>query len=430
MLKASGDLIRYFLLAPVVILITSCATSDLDPTIAPRRIDLAEFSSQSNTLQDPASIEEAVENPGASDSISRDPEMNPIRLGAGSPDIEEELLAAAEDFNERRESLSVVKPGERILIDSLVGHINGRPIFADEILLPIEDQLMALSRRSSSVEEFSEQAGLIISDRTIAVVKNELILSEAEASLTPEQQQGLLFFLRNLKEEEVAKRGGSRQEAERRLFEDEGISLEEKVELEKETVLIRSTMFQKIRSRVIVSWHDIEREYERNYDQFNPPRQVTISRIRLDSSNTEQVEDVKTRLAAGEDFGDIAQLVGMNKRGLWNTFIVGKDGVSDIPINDAYKPYLENLEEGQVTEAFETTRGRIMWLQVTKLTQPEGRSLYDQDVQEMLRRGIFDQRMVVERGRYMQKLLEKSTVDDLNLMANRIIEIALIRYSP
>jgi len=53
------------------------------------------------------------------------------------------------------------EPGTRIIVDSLVGQVNGRPIYADTFFQPIRDQLRAIARRTTQ-REFLEQAQEVI----------------------------------------------------------------------------------------------------------------------------------------------------------------------------------------------------------------------------------------------------------------------------
>ena len=70
----------------------------------------------------------------------------------------------------------------------------------------------------------------------------------------------------------------------------------------------------------------------------------------------------------------------------------------------------------------------MMWLHVTSIDQPQARSVYDEDVQLRIHESIFGQRLMEERNRYMSELLEKSTLDELNEMVEKVLQIALRRY--
>jgi len=410
-----------------------CATDGADIAAGPRTVSLAEFASPDPGERGEAPNQgEDTDRGSMPDDIvpARTTVVAPPRLGAASPDFDEDLLARLEQPEPDRRSMSIRLPGDRVIVDSLIGQINGRPVFADDILLPVEDQLVALSQRVNTTEEFMAEATGIVGVRLMDVVQSELILSEAVTSLTDEQQQGLLFYIRNMREEEVARRSGNRQEAERQLLEEEGKTLDEYLDLQKDQALIYDILRRKIRSRIVVSWHDIKREYERHFDEFNPPASVSLSLIRLTNDQAALIDEVHGRLTAGEDFADVAEFAGMRDRGRWQVFNVGPGGLTDIPINDAYKPYLEGLGPGQTTKAIDLN-GRTMWFHIAEVTRPEGRSLYDPEVQQMLDARIRQQRMAQEQSRYLLTLVRRSaTQDDMDQMLDRLLAIAMLRYSP
>lgn len=398
-----------------------CTGSAVEMAAKPRHVDLAEFAQVPGSSARPQNVASVP-----SSQHDQTPSL-PFQLGAGDPDLATEIARGGDPTRVTRTGNRGVRPGEKTLVDSLIGQINGRPIFADEILDPIEDQLIA-ERNNLDYEQFRRVARAIVMERMRFVVENEMYLSEAETSLSSEEKRGLLFMLQSMREQEIAKfGGGSLEEAERTLQRDEGLSLDEHLAFKKDEFLINRLRRQQIMSRVIVSWRDIEREYERHFDEFNPPATVTLSRIRLSSDQTDRIDEVNEKLAAGEDFGDVAEWVGMNDRGVMDTFTMGPGGLTDIELNEAYIPYLAGLEVGDTSESF-PVRNRMMWLHVTSIDQPQARSVYDEDVQLRIHEFIFGQRLMEERNRYMFELLEKSTLDELNEMVEKVLQIALRRY--
>ena len=118
-----------------------------------------------------------------------------------------------------REELPV---GVRYPIDGLVGQINGRPVFADEFLVPLEDRIS--DRRRTEPEARFEIRRLVTG--VSGVRRLELIIAEA-SSLTPEMQQGVFAWLQNLQEETITNRGGTRETAASSIEDEFGLSIEE-----------------------------------------------------------------------------------------------------------------------------------------------------------------------------------------------------------
>ena len=116
-----------------------------------------------------------------------------VLAGALQDDGGDELDGPTVWFEEleldERTVLQPTKPGESVIVDSLVGHVNGRPIFADEFLEPIEDRLLRASEETIGIQR-EQVFMMIINDWLREVVLNELILAVAQASLTEQQQMG------------------------------------------------------------------------------------------------------------------------------------------------------------------------------------------------------------------------------------------------
>jgi hypothetical protein len=318
-----------------------------------------------------------------------------------------------------------IEPGQPVIIDRVIGQVSGRPIFADALLNPIADQIRQEARRRSP-EDFDRWIQQRVIDRLQEVILNELLLAEAEAALTEQQQQGLLAFLRDFQEKKLAEERGSRSQLEREL-QQEGMTPEKLVEFEKNKVLLQNLLSEKIQPRVIVSWKDIEREYERRKSEFNPSARVTLTRIRLDNqTQSVQIDEVKARLAKGEEFSAIAEAVGVPDGGAWDTFATGPGGVGDIPdLNEAYRSALMGLQEGQTTQPIELS-GRTQWIHVAKVEQPQGKTLYD--VQRELHFELRVRRQNQERERYLRTLFDKGIYSEIDQMARRLLAVAQLRY--
>ena len=325
-----------------------------------------------------------------------------------------------------RPALWPAEPGDRIIVDSLVGEVNGRPIFADAFLQEIEDRLLrAAEELSGSQRERAFRE--IVNNWLYDKVLNALILSEAEASLSIEQQMGLFAFIQSLQEEQIRQHSRSRAETDRALASEGG--LDGYLKRQKEVVMVEQLRRRKIDPRVIVSWRDIEREYLRRYDEFNPPAAVTLALIRLHTiDQAELIEQVQNRLDGDESFATLAEELGFPDGGVWATFRMGPGGITDIDVSNQIKGVLAGMEEGRISEPF-TQGPSTLWMHVVSLQRPPARSLYeDPQVQRILRNEIHRRRGEEQWNRYINSLLERGIYDELDVMADRLYEIALQRY--
>lgn len=327
-----------------------------------------------------------------------------------------------------------VAPGESVVVDSLVGQVNGRPLYADEVLGPIADQLNAeylrLVEETSSPqwEQFQRILIKLVASQLQDLVLNELYLSEARASLTAQEKTGLMAFMENLREELVGERGGVFGEAEQQIMREEGLNWEEYLKMQEDQLLIRTLMQEKIQPNIVMSWKDVERLYNARKDQFQPDPSVTLGRIRVRTTGGEEkIQTIKAMFKAGDTFEVVAAWAGAPDEGVWDTFKMEEGGISTIEVADFYKSHLEGLEPGDVSDSFE--RGSYtIWVSVVKIDRPERRDLYDPAVQSMLQGELMNRKMTNARQDFIQGLLKSGIYDNLSDMQMRVIAIALSRY--
>jgi hypothetical protein len=420
--------VRHAVVCSAALLAGGCAKTGstlVGPAETPRSIALDEFTGGTPTDHEVFDAEnperQALQiDPAAIDADSPVAgRLNPsARLGAG-------MAAAAE----ARPPLSPPKPGEAFIVDRMVGQVNGRPIFAHEFFAPIDDQLRARSQELTP-RQFETEAAGIIARRLRDVVLNQLLLAEAEAELDEQQRQGLFAFLRDLEENIILERGGgTRSGLRQELQDEEGITISQAIASRREELLISNVYRQRVLPRVIVSWRDVQNEYERRFAEFNPPAKLVVSRIRLGTATqVDEIAAVSERLAAGELFKTIATDVGMRDGGTWQTFLTGPEGVQDVEAEEL-RSALNGLSIGEWAGPFELGRA-TWWVYLDDIEQPSGTSLYDPELQRTLAAKLFGERQREEETRYFRQLFERGIVDDLDAMADRLIDVAVERYAP
>ncbi len=360
-----------------------------------------------------------------------------------------ERLADGVEIETRREVVEVATPqgtvvpavaqSDRVLIESLpvgrnwpveslVGQINGRPVFAGEFLAPIEDRLLRIAAMPDRADARRTMIELVRT-RFEEFVDSELVISEAESGLSPEQKQGLFAWLSNLREEEIARRGGSTASAEESLLSQEGISLEEFMSRRRDIVLASDLLRRKIDSRVIVSWRDMELEFRRREAELNPPGLIRLGRIRLTerSDGAEKIAEVKAAFESGKPFAEVATSLGMLDGGLWREFPLDQEGLAGLDLSAEFLKALEGVPVGTATAPIERA-GSVTWLAVIAEVKPQAVTIFDPGVQLMIRDALRNKQFSIEQRRYLQSLRRRWVSDDINVMRERLVAIALDRY--
>lgn len=329
-----------------------------------------------------------------------------------------------------------VQPGQEIVVDSLVGQINGRPIFANEFFEPLDAELRTESARQT-LTQFTSFLIERIGRRMNEILQNELLIAQAENRLTPEQQQGLFQWLTRREEDLVSQRGsGSRAEAIQRMLDEGDVTLQGQMQEDRERALISMIIEQEIRPRVIVSWRDVERAYRQNSERFNPPGALHLSTIILNPvTETERIEDVQRRLAAGEPFTDVA--ASINGRPLGDSYgalSIAPGGLATLENENLWGDMvaqLKTMQVGEVRGPFDmaiATGRRVAWVQVMSLTYPPGKSIYDPEVQTLLWERLRALHFGIEQARYFDELLTDGIYRDVGDMVDRLVRLALERY--
>ena len=316
--------------------------------------------------------------------------------------------------------------GDRVLVDSMVGQVNGRPIFADVFFEPIADELQRAAERFDQ-KGFTDEVRRIVNGRVMQVVQNELILAAAEASLTIEQQKGVFAWIRQMQGEVIRQKGRSRAEAESSLLAEKGQTLDEYLEAEKDLMLVHQLLQQKIRPRVIVSWREVELEYERLYRKYNAPATMTVARISLNRElQPEVIAEVTERLGRGDPFEQVALDAGMPPDRGDLVFELNDDGSPQLE-NETVRRLLGRLEAGQTSPPV-SLRQSTVWFHVVSIDPARSRSLYEPNVQREIVVDLDNRRLNAEHLRYMRSLLEKGIYDEIDEMTERLRQIAVQRY--
>ena len=326
-----------------------------------------------------------------------------------------------------RGSSPALRVGQRWPVESLVGQINGRPIFAEEIFRQIEAAVL-LAAQDPNPDNARAQVDAIVRKAFRQQVESELILAEAESRLTPEMKQGLLGWLRDIQETTIAQHGGNRSGAEESLRDEMQMSIDEFVKFRKNTEITRDLLRRKVQPRVVVSWRDVERLYSQRRGAYAPDPVYQLGRIRLlKDSQADKIETVKKMLAEKKPFTEVADAVGVPDHGAWQkvTATGGKMNVS--AMTDDIQRVLAPLAPGAVSEPLEQ-RSSIQWFSVIGTEQPPVVSIFDRDLQLMLRGELQGTQERIEQARYIQSLQKRWLSASIAKMEVKLVQIARERY--
>lgn len=321
-------------------------------------------------------------------------------------------------------------------VDAKVGDINGKPVFAGSLLNDLEPRLTARARelaaRSRSAQEarsaWRRDASQAIGEKLDGMLRDELLRAEALASLTPEQKQGLRYFLNNLQSDLLSQYRGSRALANQALLGTEGATLEEVVRRQEQSALIQFQLQQRIRKGVNISWRDIEREYERNTELFNPPPTARFRLVQVREGDGEGRSAVEAALASGTPFAEVAALpANRYKRaegGLEVRQVEGEFGAGEFFAQADLNRAALGLTPGGVAGPIAVGQD-LFWIHLEAVEEIR-RPLYD--MQLGIEDSLKNERTAERFAAYIGRLRERASFTELQSMLERLMTIAEGRY--
>lgn len=387
----------------------ACSRIPLLSEPSPQTVLQAEDFAPSVTAdQSPESAPTTVEPPV--DPLPQSPPV--LTVTEGPPDLADTPTAPVE---------------EPVLIESKVGDVNGRPIFAIEFLEPMAARLAAEAERMPR-QQWVVWANQQIERGLADIITDELLRAEALSRLSSEDKQGLRSFLQSMRKDLASGAAGSRALAARRLAEQQGMSEDEYMRAEEQKILISTTLRRDIDNRVNVAWRDIEQRYQRDLEIYQPLPTAVFRLIRVPTEDVEAMEFVETALAQGRPFEEVAAESGSNYK-------PDEGGLDEMPFEGPYaeaaffggqtlNEQAHSLAPGEWTGPFEmgTYSG---WLKLEEIRR-EAISLYD--AQLPIYEQVLTERRSAELKRFMDRLESRASFTSLEEMRDRIFAVADERY--
>jgi len=317
-------------------------------------------------------------------------------------------------------------PGERIITDSIVGDINGKPVYASEFFEELDARFRAEAQRLPR-GEFLSSAQSEIRRKLNEMLEREVLRAEAIASLPDEARQfGIQAFLSQIRENTIRRQGGTEAGAARAV----GGDLDRYARDQTEQQLIQFEIQQQISERLNITWREIRQEYERRYGEFNPDPVAVLRWIRVRASDEQDVAEITGLLESGASFERAASSDANGYEpdlgGLLSKSFSGEYKQASFVALSEVNEAARSLDPGEMAGPIES-RGFINWIKLERIERRQT-PLYDvQLLLEIERRRQLGQR---ELDRYIRRLRDRASFTDLDEMTARLLRIAAERYLP
>ena len=287
------------------------------------------------------------------------------------------------------ESISLVSDDEGQTIDCLVGHVAGRPMYAHDILDPMQDELSAVAAQSDAAQ-FRTEARQRVKQRLEGEILNRLLIEEAALQRDPENSGQFNDQVQAVAALLSRNSGLSDAEFRRNLREERGVT---PAQLAKDLLVqeeVRKYQVTQAAAAGDVTWKDIERLYARQVETFDQGS-FTLARFELDSEDgAEPLQQALSTWSPGDDPGTLealgAQYASPRSGGLWLSYNFEDGGLPEVTfgVPDLQSAVRALTVENPVTPVI-SVNGRPWLVVLRTFDREEPADLWDPEVQDRLR---------------------------------------------
>jgi hypothetical protein len=320
--------------------------------------------------------------------------------------------------------------GVSLVIGGMVGQVNGQPIYASEVLSPLDDMLRTMGRQHSR-EAFRrmivrpmQDGTRVIPDRLWSIVMNTLVLAEAERDLSDQEQYLVSNELKRRREELLRQSLGSLTLANARTRQRTGRDLNEELDEHRKGMIVERYIRQKLYPKVNVTQRHVKQYYNSHQEEFNEPPGRTLRMIR--TGDPRHADRIDQMLAAGEPFSKVASMPLNEKNpqeaGLHSERAAGDRIFGIESLNEAVLSLAEGKHSPRITVG-----DKHVWLQVEKLHP--GSQVTLQEAQQRIRQGLSRMQYSQLFNEYRERLKREGSFTPVEQMTEVLVDVATSLYS-
>ncbi len=314
----------------------------------------------------------------------------------------------------------------RMVVDAMVGQVNGKPVYASSIFEEIGREQLNRLGKSLTRAEFRKRAAQLIQSTLKEKVTNSLMLAKAENSLTEKEKKGLRRIMKKERKKLLAKYKGVESSAERQLRKAKGHGLQKAIENRRDELLVQKYLREEIQPKINVTNADVRRYYSDHYEEFNPPAKVVLRMILV--TDEKAAKRVEKALSEGKPFKKVAKQYsqvnpkGGGKMGPYKTKL---SAFSELRWSDLNKA-VQSLEVGEVSSRVSVELG-YAWVKLIQVKKGESQPLEAVylEIENKLRQQQFNRLS----QQYMSRMLKEGNFTPLKEMVRSLLTVAMNRFA-
>ncbi len=316
-----------------------------------------------------------------------------------------------------------------LVVDAMVGQVNGKPIYASEIFKSIGEDTLHRFGDTETRLGFKARAQELIYAKLRERVTNSLILAEAERGLGEREQLGLLGWLKSQRERRIAELGGGvLAVAEQTLQNEKGYGLDQEMENIRQRALVDKFLHEKLYPKINVERREVERYYEDHNKDFNSNPSITVRMIMTDAAGADAVD---AALKGGMKFEDAAKkfsiMSNAEKGGLMGPYsLSGPLQTFNELRSDELNAKVRTLKVGDHSDRTPITGG-FGWVMLEKMEGGESKTLQQAflEIESRIRTMKFSRL----QQKYIGDLMNSGNFTPLDQMRSSLLEVAMARFA-
>jgi hypothetical protein len=179
-------------------------------------------------------------------------------------------------------TLASYRPNQTSTIDAYIGRVNAEPIFASDLFRSkdVDERLKRLAQTARTLPEFERAAREILRSRLSQLYAEALVLSAADAALTPDERARIDDYINVERNKIISKFGGSAAAADKALAA-EGSSLAQEVNEQKKSFKKQLYFSRTIAQSIEVTQDMARAAYDKTPDKWKQQAQTQIFTITI-----------------------------------------------------------------------------------------------------------------------------------------------------
>ncbi len=171
-------------------------------------------------------------------------------------------------------------PNQPLTMNALLGMINGDPIFVQDVLRPIDGDLIKLAKSARNLSDFKVQSREMVRRQVNTLISDRLTMQKAKSSLDEDDKRRVDIMMNKVRHDLLTQYAGSEAMADQ-AFRARGSSLEKELN-DRKRKFIRDIYLRKtLWPRITVTRQQILAYYEQNIKDYSFDAEVDLYTITL-----------------------------------------------------------------------------------------------------------------------------------------------------